>query len=85
LDEVMADEFDILETDYGIEISVRDTETADEFDDFLVEERDIDCSYLRPIDDGMIFGLGKGFTRSQAEELLEAFLQSRSTTPPATP
>jgi hypothetical protein len=81
----MTEEFDILETEYGIEISVRDTETADEFDDFLVEERDIDCSYLRPAEDGMIFGLGKDFARSQTEELIEAFSQSRSTTPLTTP
>lgn len=81
----MADELDILETEYGIEIAVRDTETADEFDDFLVEHRNIDCSYLRSIENGMIFGLGKDFTRSQAEDLLDAFPQSRSTIPPATP
>ncbi len=81
----MTNEFDILETEYGIEISVRGVETADEFDDFLVEGRDVGCGYLRPTGDGMIFGLGKGFTRSQAEELVEAFLRSQSPTPPTMP
>ncbi len=76
----MADEFKILETEYGIEISVRGAEAADEFDDFLVIEGEIDCSYLRPIDDGTIFGLGKTFARRRAEELLEAFVRSRSRT-----
>ena len=73
----MAEKFDILETEHGIEISVQDAEIADEFDDFLVEDRDID-TYLRSIPGGMIFGLGKDFTRAQAEELLLAFRETRS-------
>jgi len=72
----MAESFDILETEYGVEISVRDIETADEFEDFLTEGQDTD-GYLRTIDNGMIFGLGKGFTREQAETLLAAFLGGR--------
>jgi hypothetical protein len=72
----MAESFDILETEYGVEISVRDTETADEFDDFLTEKQDIG-GYLRAVDDGMIFGLGKDFSRGQAEALVATFLRQR--------
>jgi hypothetical protein len=72
----MAESFDILETEYGAEISVRDIEAADQFDDFLTESQDIG-GYLRTIDNGMIFGLGKSFTRAQAEALVAQFLRGR--------
>ena len=72
------EKFAVLETEYGVEISVEDYETADEFDDFLVEERDIDVLYLRPLSDGHIFGLGLSFTREQATKLLQAFRDGRA-------
>jgi hypothetical protein len=73
----MSDNFVIVETEYGVEISVEDMETADEFDDFLTEDHGI-STYLRPIDNGMTFGLGKGYTREQAEALPQAFLDKRT-------
>jgi hypothetical protein len=72
----MSDQFDLLETEYGVEISVRPMETADQFDDYLTAQRDI-ASYLRNVDDGMIFGLGKTWSRDQASELIEMFQQDR--------
>lgn len=73
----MGEKFVVTETEHGIEIAVEGLETADEFDDFLAEERDV-STYLRSISDGMIFGLGKQCTHDQATALLQAFLDKRA-------
>ncbi|WAC47684.1 hypothetical protein OVA03_13365 [Asticcacaulis sp. SL142] len=68
-------EFTIVMTKHGAELSVKNTETADQFDDYLTEKCGI-TTYLKPIDDGMIFGFGEMYTADQIQSLVEKFNQT---------
>ena len=69
----MTIKFEMATTEYGVELSVTDTENADQFDDFLVEQCDITTAYMKPIKDGMIFGFGKSYSTEQVQFLIEQF------------
>ena len=73
----MTTNFKAVMTEYGVELSVHDTEAADEFDDFLNEVCDI-STYIKPIDDGMIFGFGNTYSIEQVQALVEKFSQHTS-------
>ncbi len=50
--------FSLIETEYGIELTVKDAERADEFDDFINEKCFVELAGIKPAEDGMILLFG---------------------------
>jgi hypothetical protein len=66
--------YSISETKYGIEITIADYETADAFDDFLVDNNThVNIKFL---DVGMTFFFGQAITYEDVKKLIESFFRS---------
>ncbi len=68
--------FSLIETEYGVELTVRDTERADEFDDFLNEKCFVELAGIKPVGDGMIFLFGQASCSEKVKALIERFKSS---------
>jgi hypothetical protein len=73
--EAFYEKFSLLETEYGVELTINDTERAGEFDDFINEKCFIKTS-LRPVDDGMTFLFGQASCMEKVNALIEKFKQT---------
>jgi hypothetical protein len=68
--------FSLSGTEYGVELIVRNTERADEFDDFLNEKCFIELAGYKPVEDGMIFLFGQASCSEKVKALIERFKSS---------
>ena len=65
--------FSLIETEYGVELTVKDTERADEFDDFINEKCFVELAGYKPVEDGMTFLFGQASCPEKVTALIERF------------